>query len=430
MIPKINIEEFITKNNLKPVTSLRIYDSKNKLEPNGLFSEEIFGVLGSKQRKKTFSYIDLHCKIVHPEVYDILCSLDPSISKILSNKKKFVLDEKGRFIENEGNGQSGVEFFVSVIDKINFELYTSTKPKELNFIKNNFEYLTISKQIVLPAGVRDITIDTRTQKSFIRSDINNLYESMIKQVSSITGDTEIDSMIVQSIQRTSKDINNWIKSIIKGKTGIIKGGLLNKRIDYTARLVIAPDPNLRLGDVGLPWQVVLKLFEPFAIYHLLNHDQMALGLIQNLLSLEDEPDINNIKRFLGKINENTDICSPMLKDYLRSLAKEIAVDKVILYKRDPVENRDSYLCSTIRVDDEGYVMKLNPVETARNGADFDGDAMAIYAIFSKEATQEAKSKMHPRYSSGVWLSDTVSSNNSPYRIIHDACASIYNATKN
>ncbi|MEM3451994.1 MAG: hypothetical protein QW835_00005 [Candidatus Hadarchaeum sp.] len=69
MILDIGIEEFIEKHKLKPVSSPRIYLS-GKLDPDGLYSEEIFGRLGSEERKHTFAYIDLrNHRIIHPEVY-------------------------------------------------------------------------------------------------------------------------------------------------------------------------------------------------------------------------------------------------------------------------------------------------------------------------------------------------------------------------
>ena len=42
----LNINEYIEKNSLKPVTTIRMYEKVEKTDPNGLFSEEIFGRFG------------------------------------------------------------------------------------------------------------------------------------------------------------------------------------------------------------------------------------------------------------------------------------------------------------------------------------------------------------------------------------------------
>ena len=39
---------------------------------------------------------------------------------------------------------------------------------------------------------------------------------------------------------------------LKGKQGRFRGNLSGKRVDYTARTVISPDPNLRVDEVGYP----------------------------------------------------------------------------------------------------------------------------------------------------------------------------------
>jgi hypothetical protein len=53
------------------------------------------------------------------------------------------------------------------------------------------------------------------------------------------------------------------------------------------------------------------------------------------------------------------------------VARDIAKDKVVLIKRDPVENRNSYVAESIRVEDSGFSMGINPAELKRNGADHD-----------------------------------------------------------
>jgi hypothetical protein len=53
--------------------------------------------------------------------------------------------------------------------------------------------------------------------------------------------------------------------------------------------------------------------------------------------------------------------------------------------------------------------------------------MAVYSIFTKEATEEAKKIMHPKYSKSVWY-ESVTNDKIGYLIQLDAAVSIYNAT--
>ncbi len=49
---------------------------------------------------------------------------------------------------------------------------------------------------------------------------------------------------------------------IKGKKGIIRNNLIGKRVNYSARTVISPDPRLKLNEVGVPIQIATKLTVP------------------------------------------------------------------------------------------------------------------------------------------------------------------------
>jgi len=42
---------------------------------------------------------------------------------------------------------------------------------------------------------------------------------------------------------------------LKAKEGRIRGNLLGKRVDFCARAVITPDPNLALDQLGVPRSV-------------------------------------------------------------------------------------------------------------------------------------------------------------------------------
>jgi DNA-directed RNA polymerase II subunit RPB1 len=56
-----------------------------------------------------------------------------------------------------------------------------------------------------------------------------------------------------------------IKSIgqrLKGKEGRVRGNLMGKRVDFSARSVITPDPNLSLDELGVPWSIALNMTIP------------------------------------------------------------------------------------------------------------------------------------------------------------------------
>lgn len=66
--------------------------------------------------------------------------------------------------------------------------------------------------------------------------------------------------------------NKALKSlteILEGKQGRFRQSLLGKRVDYSGRSVIIVGPSLRLNECGLPYEMVVELFQPFLINELL-----------------------------------------------------------------------------------------------------------------------------------------------------------------
>ena len=49
---------------------------------------------------------------------------------------------------------------------------------------------------------------------------------------------------------------------LKGKQGRFRGNLSGKRVDFSSRTVISPDPNLRIEQVGVPIHVAKILTYP------------------------------------------------------------------------------------------------------------------------------------------------------------------------
>lgn len=209
------------------------------------------------------------------------------------------------------------------------------------------------------------------------SEINKYYDELLQQTKTVEGgilsflDEETVKNIVGAIQRKVIEINKWIQERLKGKGGLLRGGLLSKTIDYSGRFNITGDVSLKVGYIGLPWQSVLKLYEPFTEFQILKNpfNVDVKDLIRELIG--GNIDSSGLRRFIVLINEQPDIISPLLRDELIRIAEDIVKDKVCLFKRDPVENRDSYISAFIRVDKNSFVARIQTLDTVRIGGDFD-----------------------------------------------------------
>ena len=66
----------------------------------------------------------------------------------------------------------------------------------------------------------------------------------------------------QSEQKVGGKKMKSVSERLKGKTGRIRNNLMGKRVDFSARSVITPDPNLKITELGVPRQVAMELTFP------------------------------------------------------------------------------------------------------------------------------------------------------------------------
>ncbi len=163
----------------------------------------------------------------------------------------------------------------------------------------------------------------------------------------------------------SKD-NRDLKSLaenLKGKQGRFRQNLLGKRVDYSGRSVIVVGPELKLHQVGLPKQMVVKLFEPF--------------IVQRLV---EEKIVKSIKQ-AKKLIEVYD-------DRIWTYATGVIKEHPVLLNRAPTLHRLS-IQAFEPVITSGKAIRLHPLVTPSFNADFDGDQMAVHVPLSKKAKKEA-----------------------------------------
>ena len=53
----------------------------------------------------------------------------------------------------------------------------------------------------------------------------------------------------KAVQKSGRPLKA-VKARLKGKEGRVRGNLMGKRVDFSARTVITPDHNLRIDQVG------------------------------------------------------------------------------------------------------------------------------------------------------------------------------------
>lgn len=93
--------------------------------------------------------------------------------------------------------------------------------------------------------------------------------------------TNVFLIFPQAMQKSGRPLKS-VKQRLKSKEGRIRGNLMGKRVDFSARAVITPDPNLSIDQVGVPRTIAQNLTFP-EIVTPFNIDRFACEIISSFL---------------------------------------------------------------------------------------------------------------------------------------------------
>ena len=281
MIKIVDVERFIETNNFNgPVTSPQIFLGKTKtFHPQGIMSEEIFGLEGSPERSKNFSWVELGCKVIEPALYDILSKrIEKKLPDILSGEMAASIGPDGRLIEDPDGNIDGFLSFIENIDKIKFFPGDSVRNKLIDMLYDNMKKGTFftSKLLIIPPRHREIMIPEESDESPDIGDMNAIYRKILiqsNQIKNVSG--PLYDILSFKMQQLVKEMYEFIRVKVGKKDGIIRNLMLGRRVDFSARGVITPNPSLRIGVIGVPLRMICGIFEPHMIYGLVNSPEAS-----------------------------------------------------------------------------------------------------------------------------------------------------------
>lgn len=280
----MDVDDFVEKNHLMEVTSSFIHiPSSSTYDPEGIFSETIFGATATQARLIKMGYIKLNCHVFHPVIYQNLQTLKRFYTEIMSGRAYAKWDpiEKDfvRASEDEDGASTGYSFFLKYFDQIQFSKNESFKRNDKVSIMLKYkDQLLIDKCIVCPAGIRDIKDeDGRIEKD----SINSLYISLLERAKAMPRGADKDPIydaVHYSIQRKVLEVYEYLLEFMRGKRGFFEAKLGARAVAQGTRNVITStslecsDPKSpqfhKLDEVKVPLYQAAKGFAPLVTYYL------------------------------------------------------------------------------------------------------------------------------------------------------------------
>lgn len=266
---------------LKEVTNPINFDRGGIPTVDGLFSEYIFGVT-TDERRLTWAYIDLGCKVVHPYIFNVLCALQQNIKRVFEGKGSWKVTEDHDLVEvkeddpkyNENN--TGVDWFIKHYKDIQFKKNSSRERNEKIDLLATFkpDEIMLSKWLVIPVFYRDLETKEGPLKI---PPINKEYMNLIRYAQAVKYESIEMGMMTNltkyQIQNTLCNIQTYYQEIVQKSDGFFKQYVIGKNPDYGVRSVIScpvlteydtpDDMPIDMNTVGFPLSEVLSMLFPF-----------------------------------------------------------------------------------------------------------------------------------------------------------------------
>ncbi len=177
---------------------------------------------------------------------------------------------------------------------------------------------------------------------------------------------------------------------LKGKEGRFRSNLSGKRVNFSARTVVSPDPNISINEVGIPQdKIAVELTVPMRVTK--RNLKYAKQLVLN--GPEKYPGANYVERpdgmriRLGQLKKVDEVLDKIEVGW--KIHRHLKDGDIVLFNRQPSLHRMSMMAHEIRVMPY-KTFRVNLCVCPPYNADFDGDEMNLHAIQGEEARAEAR----------------------------------------
>ena len=167
------------------------------------------------------------------------------------------------------------------------------------------------------------------------------------------------------VQRSGRPLKA-IKERLVGKHGRVRGNLMGKRVDYSGRSVITPDPNLKARELGVPLKMSKNLTKPVVV------NFRNIKFLEKLV--RNGPDVHPGAKLLEKKNgiliSLRDIDRESIKlDIGDAVHRHMMDGDCILFNRQPTLHRMSMMGHIVRIMPVGDTFRMNVSCTKPYNAD-------------------------------------------------------------
>ena len=239
------IEQNVELYNIVPVTNPVSRERGGVFTSDGIFSPFIFGVT-QDEKKSRFSYIDLHCQVFHPYIFEILVKIMRPALRIARGEGSWTINKEGQPVElmqddpKYDPDATGIQWLIDNWNKLEFKRNSSKiRDQRVKLIASyKKEDIVISKWLVIPVFYREIQMTNGIPTT---PDLDKWYVDLIRYSNSLTKASFSwnNNNTKFRIQQTLLEIRKYGQTLVEGKHGYLKHAVIGKSVDYGYRSVIS-----------------------------------------------------------------------------------------------------------------------------------------------------------------------------------------------
>ena len=187
-------------------------------------------------------------------------------------------------------------------------------------------------------------------------------------------------------QRSGRALKS-IKERLNGKTGRVRGNLMGKRVDFSARSVITPDPNISIRQLGVPKKIAMNITKPIKVNE--RNKAYLVALVKK--GPNEYPGAKILQKKNGEnISLNYADRKSIKIEIGDTVHRHMMDGDAVLFNRQPTLHRMSMMCHIVKIMEKGDTFRLNVGCTKPYNADFDGDEMNLHMPQDEQAEVELR----------------------------------------
>ena len=292
-------------------------------------------------------------------------------------------------------------FFIKsvLIPPNKFRLEARTGDGEIAEAQEHQQYKNILNDCERLNWIRSILAESEDEPVRRERTLRDLQNSWVALQDAVNSMIDSDRNPLQGT--ASRQNIDGIKQKLEKKEGLFRKNMMGKRVNFAARSVISPDPNIETNEIGVPPVFARKLTfpEPVTNYNFYEMKEAVLNGVEKwpgASAIENESgQVINLrtKNFEERQALANQLLAPSSTSVNRARNKKVhrhlTNGDLVLMNRQPTLHKPSIMAHRARILPGEKTIRVHYANCNTYNADFDGDEMNMHFPQNEVARAEA-----------------------------------------